>query len=133
MAGHARVDANKAQEEADKEVAEAVKAKNLSDKEAQEAGDAKVKSDKEDKEAKAASKKAEKANAKADKEDAEAEKSASKVVKAWCVGKARSVTSLRGIIGPGEAVSPEDFFGGKETMADLEKRGVIEFTDASGG
>lgn len=42
------------------------------------------------------------------------------------IAKGKSLTSLKGILGEGEPVSPEHFVGGQATFDDLKERGFIE-------
>lgn len=42
------------------------------------------------------------------------------------IATGKSLTSLIGILGEGDSVSPEYFVGGQETFDDLKKRGFIE-------
>lgn len=109
--------AGQAKAKADKEEAEAVEAKAIAEKKAKEADNAAKVAEVEAQEAKEAKAKA---------------KAAANAIKAWYVCKSFSVTSLRGIIGPGEVVSDKDFTGGETTLKQLAERGIIELTNASG-
>ena len=46
--------------------------------------------------------------------------------KAFVIAKGKSVTSLKGILGEGETVTPEHFKGGQETFDNLKDNGFIE-------
>ncbi len=41
------------------------------------------------------------------------------------VAEGRSVTSLRGLLGPGTVVSPEDFAGGRDALKALVDNGAV--------
>lgn len=45
---------------------------------------------------------------------------------AYCVAPGRSITSRRGILGPGTQVLPRDVSGGEERLAHLERAGVLQ-------
>ena len=44
---------------------------------------------------------------------------------AYVVAKGKSVTSLRGILGPETEVSAKDFPGGEERLRELAEKGVV--------
>lgn len=41
------------------------------------------------------------------------------------VAPGKSITSLRGILGPGEPVHPHYFAGGQQTLSDLKAKGLV--------
>ena len=57
---------------------------------------------------------------------AEAEAEPEAVAKVFVIAKGKSITSLKGILGEGETVTPEHFKGGKETFDNLKDNGFIE-------
>jgi len=58
--------------------------------------------------------------------DAAAKAEADAAAKGPVIAKGKSITSLKGILSEGDAVSPEHFAGGQETYDHLKKRGFIE-------